>query len=95
MRNGVIGVILSLCFWLFPAGLTQAAADEQTLFEGDSIYHHITIRQNGMERCMIFGRQRDLRQTCLDLRQPDTSVFEYTSMMFAGFLFRRMRGMSA
>ena len=88
MRNGVIGVILSLCFWLFPAGLTQAAAGEQTLFEGDSIYHHITIRQNGMERCMIFGRQRDLRQTCLDLGQPDTSLFEYTSMMFAGFLFR-------
>jgi spermidine synthase len=88
MRNGIIGVILSLCFWLLPAGPAQAAADEQTLFEGDSIYHHITIRQNGMERCMIFGRQRDLRQTCLDLGQPDISLFEYTSMMFAAFLFR-------
>ena len=37
MRNGVIGVILSLCFWFFPAGLTQAAAGEQILYEGDSI----------------------------------------------------------
>ena len=37
---------------------------------------------------MIFGRQRDLRQTCIDLAKPDASVFEYTSMMFAGFLFR-------
>ena len=37
---------------------------------------------------MIFGRQRDLRQTCIDLAKPDASYFEYTSMMFAGFLFR-------
>jgi spermidine synthase len=65
-----------------------AAADDRTLYEGDSIYHHITIRQEGQERCMIFGRQRDLRQTCIDLAKPDASVFEYTSMMFAGFLFR-------
>jgi spermidine synthase len=64
------------------------AADDRTLYEGDSIYHHITIREDGGERCMIFGRQRDLRQTCIDLAKPDASVFEYTSMMFAGFLFR-------
>jgi spermidine synthase len=66
----------------------QAAGGEQTLFEGDSIYHHITIRQDGTERCMIFGRQRDLRQTCIDLATPDSSLFEYTSMMFTGFLFK-------
>ena len=78
----------SPCLWLFPAPPAQAAADDQTLYEGDSIYHHITIRQDGTERCMIFGRQRDLRQTCIDLEKPDASVFEYTSMMFAGFLFR-------
>jgi spermidine synthase len=83
-----ISLVLLVCLCLFPGGSLRAAADEQTLFEGDSIYHHIAIRQIGMERCMIFGRQRDLRQTCIDLDKPDTSVFEYTSMMFAGFLFR-------
>ncbi len=83
-----IGVVLLVWFFLFPAGPLQAAAGEQILYEGDSIYHHISIRQTGTERCMIFGRQRDLRQTCLDLEKPDTSVFEYTSMMFAAFLFR-------
>jgi spermidine synthase len=88
MRSGVVGVILFVCFCLFPVRPVQAAAGEQILYEGDSIYNHITIRQNGMERCMIFGRQRDLRQTCLVLDNPDTSVFEYTSMMFAAFLFR-------
>jgi spermidine synthase len=80
--------ILLVGVWLFPAQQAQAASGDKTLYEGDSIYHHITIRQDGMERCMIFGRQRDLRQTCLDLQMPDSSLFEYTSMMFAGFLFR-------
>ena len=83
-----IGFILLVGLWLFPTQQAQAAGADKTLYEGDSIYHHITIRQDGMERCMIFGRQRDLRQTCLDLQMPDASLFEYTSMMFAGFLFR-------
>ena len=86
MKAGsAIGIIFLACLYLLPA---QAAADDQTLYEGDSIYHHITIRQDGGERCMIFGRQRDLRQTCIYLAQPDASVFEYSAMMFAGFLFR-------
>jgi spermidine synthase len=89
MKAGrVIGFIFLSCLYFLPAPPTQAAADDQTLYEGDSIYHHITIRQDGEERCMIFGRQRDLRQTCIDLAKPDTSIFEYSSMMFAGFLFR-------
>jgi spermidine synthase len=83
-----IALIFLTSLHLFAATPAPAAADDRTLYEGDSIYHHITIRQEGGERCMIFGRQRDLRQTCIDLAKPDTSVFEYTSMMFAGFLFR-------
>jgi len=82
------GLILCASLALFPATPAPAAAEDRTLYEGDSIYHHITIRQEGGERCMIFGRQRDLRQTCIDLAKPDASVFEYSSMMFAGFLFR-------
>lgn len=83
-----IGIILLVGLWLFPVQGAQAAGGDKTLYEGDSIYHHITIRQDGRERCMIFGRQRDLRQTCIDLEMPDASIFEYTSMMFAAFLFR-------
>jgi spermidine synthase len=88
--NGLkrIGFFVLVGIWLFPVPQVQAAGDDKTLYEGDSIYHHITVRQEGMERCMIFGRQRDLRQTCISLNMPDTSLFEYTSMMFAGFLFR-------
>jgi spermidine synthase len=80
-------IILAVSLGSFPV-LQAAAADPQNLYEGDSIYHHIAIRQDGSERCMIFGRQRDLRQTCINLQKPDESVFEYTAMMFAGFLFK-------
>jgi spermidine synthase len=83
----VIGLVV-LTSLLFVAPAAPAATDDRTLYEGDSIYHHITIREDRGERCMIFGRQRDLRQTCIELAKPDASVFEYTSMMFAGFLFR-------
>ena len=86
--SSAIGIIFLVGLWFFPAQQAPAAGGDKTLYEGDSIYHHITIRQDGTERCMIFGRQRDLRQTCLDLQMPDASLFEYTSMMFAGFLFR-------
>jgi spermidine synthase len=88
MKAGSTIVFIFLTFLtLLAASPAQAAADD-TLYEGDSIYHHITIRQDGGERCMIFGRQRDLRQTCVNLAKPDDSIFEYTAMMFAGFLFR-------
>src|SRR4030042_975494 len=86
MKTGAaLGIILFSYLSLFPA---HVAADNQTLYEGDSIYHHITVDQNRTERCMIFGRQRDLRQTCIDFARPDHSVFEYTAMMFAAFLVR-------
>lgn len=89
MKTGSAIVIIFLVSLSLLAGpAASGAADNQTLYEGDSIYHHITIRQDGGERCMIFGRQRDLRQTCVNLARPDDSIFEYTSMMFAGFLFR-------
>ncbi|MEW6335321.1 MAG: fused MFS/spermidine synthase [Thermodesulfobacteriota bacterium] len=84
--HGAIALLVLL--WLFPAARTMAAPGGQILYERDSIYNHITVRQEGTQRCMIFGRQRDLRQTCIDLEKPDDSVFEYTAMMFAGFLFR-------
>lgn len=82
-----IGVLLLFGLWLVPAQ-PAPAANAATLYEGDSIYHHITIRQNGRERCMIFGRRQDLRQTCMDLEKPDASIFEYTSLMFGAFPFK-------
>lgn len=59
----------------------------EVLYEGDSIYHHITIKQTGKERCMLFGRYKDSRETCIDLEHVDQPIFEYTEMIFVGFLF--------
>lgn len=36
---------------------------------------------------MLFGRYLDKRETCMDLTKPDVSIFEYTALMFVGFLF--------
>ncbi|MDO8746824.1 MAG: hypothetical protein Q7J70_04070, partial [Thermodesulfovibrionales bacterium] len=64
-----------------------AENSQQFLYEGDSIYNHIAIKQTGQQRCMLFGRYLDNRETCMDLTKPDVSIFEYTALMFVGFLF--------
>ena len=61
---------------------------ETILFEADSIYNHITIRQIDNERCMLFGQYRSGRETCIKLDEPDFSVFEYTSVIFVSFLVK-------
>ncbi len=76
---------ITLLLFLFIS--SPLRSETQILYEGDSIYNHIRIKQDGQERCMLFGRYRDERQTCLDMTKPDRSVFEYTGMMFVGFLF--------
>jgi len=85
LRASQVLVLLAILFsFLFPVPL---GAETQVIYEGDSIYNHIQIRQDAQERCMLFGRYSDKRQTCLDMAKPDLSVLEYTGMMFVGFLF--------
>jgi spermidine synthase len=85
LRTLPLLILLAFMFHLLiPAPLK---AETKVLYEGDSIYNHIQISQTGQERCMLFGRYSDKRQTCLNLVEPDQSVFEYTGMMFVGFLF--------
>ena len=78
-------VFLAVLFFTLVAAPLKA--ETQVMYEGDSIYNHILIKQDGQERCMLFGRYSDQRQTCLNKDKPDLSVFEYTGMMFVGFLF--------
>ncbi len=56
------------------------------MYEGDSIYNHIQIKQDGQEVCMLFGRYSDACETCMNMAKPDQSLFEYTGMMYVGFL---------
>ncbi|MBF0330060.1 MAG: fused MFS/spermidine synthase [Nitrospirae bacterium] len=75
------------CVGLLIAQSKTVSAEAKVLYEGDSIYNHIRIDQDGEERCMLFGRYKDKRQTCINMSNPDVSIFEYTGMMFVGFLF--------
>jgi spermidine synthase len=82
-------IVFSVAVFVLVFSLTCVFAEngQEVLYEGDSIYSHITIEHNGNQRCMLFGRYRDKRETCIDLREPDASIFEYTALMFVGFLF--------
>jgi spermidine synthase len=55
--------------------------------ERDSIYNHITVEQEGLKRCMLFGRRNQQKQTCIDVAEPTRPLLEYPSMMCVGFLF--------
>jgi spermidine synthase len=79
--------LVMISFLLLICSPWPLGAETQALYEGDSIYNHIKVTQDGSERCMLFGRYSDKRQTCLNMAKPDISVFEYTAMMFVGFLF--------
>jgi len=57
--------------------------DPSVLYEGDSAYSHITVRDEGANRCLYFGRT-DAVQSCIRRDAPDHAVFEYTQLMFAG-----------
>ncbi|MBN1830199.1 MAG: fused MFS/spermidine synthase [Deltaproteobacteria bacterium] len=83
------GIPLILIALIGTAFRDNGVADSTILFEGDSIYNHITIREAGGVRCMLFGRLRDNRETCIRIDAPDVSIFEYTAMMFTGFFFAR------
>jgi len=85
----IIALFLLFIFgWVTGAiSVRERYGDTAILFEGDSIYNHITVKKEGSLYCMLFGRLRDSRETCIDLNDPDLSVFEYTAMMFVGFLF--------
>lgn len=57
--------------------------DPSILYEGDSAYSHITIRDDGAQRCLSFGRTDDV-QSCIRHDAPDQAVFEYTQLIFSG-----------
>ncbi len=57
--------------------------DNTVLYEGDSAFHHITIREEGETRTMYFGELGDEAETSINLKNPDKAVFEYPGMMLA------------
>ncbi|MBI3325720.1 MAG: fused MFS/spermidine synthase, partial [Nitrospinae bacterium] len=72
------GVIAALVLGICPA------AAGITLYEKDSLYHHIIVTEEGVVRSMRFDR---LRQSALDLQDPDQMVFLYTQYLHLALAF--------
>jgi spermidine synthase len=65
------------------SGLPAVAA-VSILYEKDSLYHHIIVTEDDSLRTLRFDR---LRQSALDLKDPDRMVFHYTQYLHLAMAF--------
>jgi spermidine synthase len=73
--------------WGMLAGLIfsgAADASAKTLYEKDSLYHHIIVTEEDGLRTLWFDR---LRQSAIDLKDPDRMVFHYTQYLHLAMAF--------
>lgn len=68
--------------------LACSPAGTRVLFQERSDFTLVTVVEEQGIRCLYFGDLADERETCIDQRDLDRSVFEYTALMFVGFLFQ-------
>ena len=60
-----------------------AFSADHVVYEGDSPFHHIIIREEGSYRTMYFGPEGEEAETAINLENPSLAVFEYPGMMLA------------
>jgi spermidine synthase len=61
-----------------------ALAAMNTLYEKDSLYHHIIVSDEDGVRTLRFDR---LRQSAMDLSDPDRMIFHYTQYLHLAMVF--------
>jgi spermidine synthase len=61
-----------------------AFAATKTLYKKDSLYHHIVVTDDDGMRTLRFDR---LRQSAMDLNEPDRMVFHYTQYLHLAMAF--------
>lgn len=86
-RTLLIALLLAACTLPAMAEKPQKPAKE-ILYQGDSLYNRITVKQEGDKRCMFFGREVLYRETCFNTTNMDEPLLEYTGLMFMGFLMK-------
>jgi len=65
----------------------QARAQPPLLHSERSLYRQVFVYGDNATRCLCFTREcRVGRQSCIDLKQPDRLMFEYTQMMLGSLL---------
>jgi spermidine synthase len=78
------GLLLGLLLCLLAPG---AMAQSRVIHEERSAYRNVIVTELNQRRCMRFDERRDsMNQSCMDLRNRQQLVFDYTRMSFAGLL---------
>jgi spermidine synthase len=75
MAWGIVGIVCSTL---------PALAAINILYEKDSLYHHIIVTEGDGIRTLRFDR---LRQSAMDLNDPDRMVFHYTQYLHLAMAF--------
>jgi spermidine synthase len=64
-----------------------SVADPPLIHSERSLYRQVFVYGDSSTRCLCFTREcRIGRQSCIDLKQPDHLVFEYTQMLLGALL---------
>jgi len=74
---------------LLLASIATAAAAQRLIHSENSLYREGFVYEDGNTRCLCFSRLCAIgRQTCIDLKQPERLVFEYTQMMLGALYLK-------
>jgi spermidine synthase len=80
-RGCALGLLLLASF--------AAAAGQRLVHSEKSLYREVFVYEDGATRCLCFTRLCAIgRQTCIDLKQPNRLVFEYTRMMLGALYLK-------
>jgi spermidine synthase len=72
---------------LSPVALSDPPSPQPLIHSEHSLYRQVLVYGDDYTRCLCFTRECKVgRQSCIDLKQPDRLMFEYTQMML-GALF--------
>jgi spermidine synthase len=81
IRLAVLSMLLAL------SGASAALADPPLIHSERSLYRQVFVYGDYSTRCLCFTREcRIGRQSCIDLKQPERLMFEYTQMMLGALL---------
>jgi len=68
-------------------GSVHTFAQSRVIHEERSMYRNVIVTELNQRRCMRFDVHRgNMNQSCINLRNPQELVFDYTRMSFAGLL---------
>ena len=80
--------IVFVSLWLVLGVLSEIAKSETIVYTERSLYRDVIVYENFGTRCMRFGRQSNLQQSCFSLQNPDTILFDCNKMILGALYLR-------